>query len=90
MLIKIYIYDTLRDLVPFAQFKNVKNTHGAVLTLLHECFSRFLNCKNGTKSRKISHIVDDLLYVIYWILRLTFTDKITPPVGLNELNDTAK
>ena len=24
MLIKIYIYDTLRDLVPFAQFKNVK------------------------------------------------------------------
>ena len=50
-------------------FKNVKNTHGGVLllvklqttptllkvTLLHGCFSRFLNCTNGTKSRKTSH-----------------------------------
>ena len=25
------------------------------LTLLHGCFSRFLNCLNDTKSRKISH-----------------------------------
>ena len=34
-------------------FRNVKNTHGGVLkiTLLHECFSRFLNI---TKSRKMS------------------------------------
>ena len=55
----------MRDLVPFVQFKNVKNIHGEVLvsvklqafsnftikvTLLHGCFSRFLNCKNGTKS----------------------------------------
>ena len=42
--------------------KNVKNTHGGVLlfvklqalkvTFLHGCFSRFLNCANGTKSRK--------------------------------------
>ena len=45
--------------------KNVKNTHGGVLllgnlkpatllkvTLLHGCFSRFLNCANGTKSVK--------------------------------------
>ena len=40
----------LRDLVPFLQFKNVKNTHGGVLllvklqavaTLLHGCFSLF-------------------------------------------------
>ena len=46
--------------------KNVKNAHGGVLlsakcrlmkpasllkvTLLHECFSRFLNCTNGNKS----------------------------------------
>ena len=45
--------------------KNVKNTHGGVLilpatllnlTLLHECFSRFLNCTNGTKSRNASQI----------------------------------
>ena len=48
--------------------KNVKNTHGGVLllvqlqafkpatllkvTLLHECFSRVLNCTNGTKLRQ--------------------------------------
>ena len=25
------------------------------VTLLHKCFSRFLNCTNGTKSRKTSH-----------------------------------
>ena len=48
--------------------KNVKNTHGGVLilvklqalslkrTLLHGCFSRFLNSTNGTKSRKASHM----------------------------------
>ena len=56
--------------------KNVKNTHGGVLllvklqakpatllkvTLLHGCFSRFLNCTNGTKSRSASHI-DIYLY----------------------------
>ena len=46
-------------------FKNVKNTCGGVLllvallvskvTLLHKYFSHFLNCTNGTKSRKTSH-----------------------------------
>ena len=41
----------------FYNLKNGKNTHGGVLilvfkvTLLHGCFSRFLNCRNGTKSR---------------------------------------
>ena len=49
--------------------KNVKNTDGGVLllvklhakpaallkvTLLHGCFSGFLNCANGTKPRKAS------------------------------------
>ena len=55
------ICDVLRDLVPFLQFKNMKNTRGGVLpatllkaTLLHECFSRFLNSTNGTKSRYAS------------------------------------
>ena len=46
--------DVLRDLVPFVQFKNVKNTHDGVLlkeTLIPGCFSRFLNYANGTKSR---------------------------------------
>ena len=46
--------------------KNVENTHGGVLplkpatllkvTLLHGCFSRFLNCTNGTISRNPSNI----------------------------------
>ena len=54
----------LRDLVPFVQFKNVKNIHGGVLhlkpatlpkiTLIHGYFSRFLNCTNGTKLRYVS------------------------------------
>ena len=44
--------------------KKVKNTHGGVLflvkllkiTLLHGCFSCFLICTNGTKSRNAPHI----------------------------------
>ena len=42
--------------------KNVKNTHGGVLTLvlkltlLHGWFSRFLNCTNGIKWRNTPHI----------------------------------
>ena len=30
---KNQICDTLRDLVPFVQYKNVKNTHGGMLLL---------------------------------------------------------
>ena len=68
----IIICDALRDLLPFVQFKKLEYTHEGVLllvklhaksfttllkvTLLHGCFSRFLNCTNGTKSRKTSHI----------------------------------
>ena len=41
--------------------KNWKNTHRGVLllrkvTLLHWCFSRFLNCANGVKSCNASHM----------------------------------
>ena len=57
----------MRDLVPFIQFKKPKKhprrndtfSQSATLlkvTLLHWCFSRFLNCTNGTKSRNASHI----------------------------------
>ena len=54
----ILICDALRDMLSFVQFKNVKKTHGAVLlTLLHGCFSRFLNCKKCTQSRKTSHLI---------------------------------
>ena len=66
----IYICGALRDLVPLVQLKNVKNTHGGVLilvfrlqpatllklTLLHGCFSHFLSCTNGTKSRNAPHV----------------------------------
>ena len=42
--------------------KNVKNSHGGVILLvklavLRSCFSRFLNCTNGTKSCKASHMI---------------------------------
>ena len=62
--------DVLRNLVPFVQFeKREKQLWRSVtfskiaglnpaslakVTLLHECFSRFLNCINGTKSCKTS------------------------------------
>ena len=41
--------------------KNLRDTHGEVLllvkaSLIHGCFSRFLNCTNGTKSHNASHI----------------------------------
>ena len=32
------------------------NVAGVKLTFLHQCFSRFLNCTNGTKQRNASHI----------------------------------
>ena len=41
----------MRDLIPFEQFKKREITHGGVLILVHGCFSRFLNCTYGTKSR---------------------------------------
>ena len=65
------IYDALRDLLPFVQIKNMRNTHGGVLllvscrlqsstllkvTLLHGCFSCFLNCTSGTKLHNTSHL----------------------------------
>ena len=37
------------------------------LTLLHGCFSRFLNCTNGTKSRNASNIVIPYLRSPIWV-----------------------
>ena len=65
-----YICDALRDLLPFIQFKKrekhpwrsftfskvAAKGHGGMVKLFRGCFSRFLNCKNGTKSQKVSHI----------------------------------
>ena len=57
--------------------KNVKNTHGGVLLLkvklLCECFSRFLNCANDTKSRNVSHTKKILLFFgdfMYFIISM--------------------
>ena len=62
-------WDTLRGLVPFVQFKKREKhpwrsgtfSKVAAATLLkvalfRECFPRFLNCANGTKSRNAPHI----------------------------------
>lgn len=60
------ICNTLRDFLPFVQFKNLKNEWMSVtftlrstsllkVTLLHSVF-HFLKLCNGTKSRKKSHI----------------------------------
>ena len=38
--------DALRDLVPFVQFKNVKNTHGGVLILVKLQASAWLGTEN--------------------------------------------
>ena len=47
---------------------NLKNVKRLQLyqkkTLLRGCFSSFLNCTNGTKSRKASHIVNFIQKVI--------------------------
>ena len=59
---------------PLYNFKNLESTHGGALRLAN-CrlkpetksnttpwvFSRFLNCTNGTKSRKASHLSIQLL-----------------------------
>ena len=65
--------DVLRDLVAFVQFikrekqpwrhitfSKVAGFKRAILvrvTLLHGCFSRFLHCTNGTKSRDASQMI---------------------------------
>ena len=39
------------------------------VTLLHGCFSRFLNCKNDTKLRKASHIMWSKYYLEHHLSR---------------------
>ena len=71
------ICGALRDLAPFEQFKKreeypwrsvnfstvagLKSATLLNLTLLHGCFSRFLNCTNGTKLRNASHLFNQSL-----------------------------
>ena len=77
---QLFICDILCDLISFVQFKKrekhpwrsvtfskVAGFQPATLlkvTLLHECFSRFLNCTNGTKSSKTSHIQNFHFFII--------------------------
>ena len=46
--------DALRDLVTFLQSKEPQTSELLKLTLIQGCFSRFLNCTNDNKSRKVS------------------------------------
>ena len=54
--------DAFRDLVQFVQFKKREEEKWWRLAFCkvagcsHRCFSRFLICANGSKSRKVSHI----------------------------------
>ena len=59
----LQICGALRDLVPFVKFKKrekhlLKPATLLKLTLLHGCFSRFLNCANGTKSCNALHVTN--------------------------------
>ena len=54
--------------------KNVKHPCMSVepatllkVTLLHGCFSRFLNCTNGTKSYKASHMFHEFLRLYLYL-----------------------
>ena len=63
--VHVEIFDALRNLVPFVQFKK-REKHpcrsvtfsNVKVTLLHGYFLRFLNCTNGTKPRKSSHMLN--------------------------------
>ena len=80
------ICGALRNFVPFVQFKKrEKNPWRSVnfrkpatllkLTLLRGCFSRFLNCTTGTKSRNASHISNqgfDIFKLFQQLVTLNF------------------
>ena len=54
------VCDALIDLLLFVQFKKrEKHPRRVILyqSLLHGYFSRFVNCKNGTTSRKASYLI---------------------------------
>ena len=59
------VCDSLRDLAPYAQFKN-REKHP------RRSFLRFLNCTNGTKSRNASHIMKFPLLIYMYLLSKTF------------------
>ena len=79
------IYDNLHDLVLFVQFKKCEKHPGrsateicnfTKATLLHGCFSRFLDCSNGTKSHiyivTIKIIVVFQVFSSFWGMKRQF------------------
>ena len=65
----------MRNLVPFAQFKKREKEPWRSVTFSkvagfserfsHECFSRFLNCANATKSRNASQLLNLTINKLY-------------------------
>ena len=58
---------------------NLKSVNNA----LHGRFSRFLNCTNGTKSRKASHlnICNPVVFIKYDILKINVSEYLTTDEG---------
>ena len=75
----LLICDALRDLVAFVPFKKrEKHPWRSVtftacnllkVTILQGCFSRFLNCKNATKSRNAFHLL--IVYVRFYLFSVS-------------------
>ena len=79
----------------FCNLKTVKNTHGGVtlliklqaiactlkVSLLHWCFSHFLYCTDGTKSRKASPILHYVLVAGVYHQALIFLPRKIPTGG---------
>ena len=63
--------NALLDLVTFLQFRKREKrqwkTNG--ITLFHGSFSRFLNCTNGTKPRKASHMQNMVTFFNPYLLK---------------------
>ena len=64
-----FICYTLRDLVPFIQFKKREKQEWRGITFSksntpHGCFPRFLNCTDGNKWRKASHMCNCIFCLI--------------------------
>ena len=70
----------------------MNNTHGEALllvklqalkvirklkvTVLHGCFSRFLNCTNGNKSRNASHLLSHCLFIKFkWLIGALYWER---------------
>ena len=72
--VSLFLCDALRDLVPFAQFKERKKHPHRVLPLVKlqaSGLSRFLNCTNGTKLREAFHLC--IYFILFVCLKMHST-----------------